>query len=97
MSRISLWDNNFDLIAAEDGITSVSGANVTINGDGPIYHYLAHHHHPDGIDLNMTIDNHPDLCGRINTRVTSYTLNRRQCECGESTITTTTIQGHRFR
>lgn len=96
MSRVSLWDNNFDLIAAEDCITSADGTGVTITGDGPIYHYLANHE-PDGSNLNMTIDNIPDIDGRINARVTSYTLNRRLCECGENTIITTTITGHRFR
>lgn len=96
MSRVSLWDNNFDLIASEDCITSAEGTGVTITGDGPIYHYLAHDHQ-DGSDLNMTINNIPDACGQINARVTSYTLNRRLCECGENTIITTTITGHRFR
>ena len=94
MSRISLWDNNFDLIAAEECTATPSGRAV-VTGEGPIYHYLRHHR---GSDFNMTIDLSPNdwTYGprRINRKVGAYTIRRYPCECGENTITTTTIDGH---
>lgn len=101
MSRITLWDRDFNFIAKEEVSAPLLGRDitVTITGEGPIYDYLAHQHAHD-TEINMTIDISDDAyqggSRRRAARITKYEIEKHRCECGRSIITTTTIQGHRF-
>jgi hypothetical protein len=105
MSTVSLWDKDLHLIATQANCpapTAPGRAEVVINGDGPVPTAVRDTMQLGSLmdmDMHVTIDVDPsEYVGgsrRITGRVTTLSIEEHDCECGNTRIIKTHIEGQR--
>lgn len=101
-STVSLWDRDFNLVVTQggcdnpkryrDGTFSVQVRGVKLQD--VVKPALATD--PDSVVRFITIDQKGYAGSRLSGRITGLKIDTHDCECGASTIYTTTVSGWRF-
>lgn len=106
MSLVSIWNQNFEVVATQHECPPPQRHGrrfaIVVHGDCPLHEFARD-------DLTSSLLDRPlfitaDLADaeyhggsrRLTGRVMHLSVEERQCECGQTKLTTTTIEGERW-